>query len=72
MSPGSQEFTHEPGRGEVGGARLGWGVEMLCDWGVPYARADKLQQQGGVQEVERVPVGWLVRACVWVSRREVA
>eukprot|EP00959_Pyramimonas_sp_CCMP1952_P323631 6772904-Pyramimonas_sp.AAC.1 len=39
---------------------------MLCDWGMPHARPDKLQQQSGVQEVEGMPVGWLARACSWV------
>eukprot|EP00959_Pyramimonas_sp_CCMP1952_P048980 1023426-Pyramimonas_sp.AAC.1 len=67
MSPGSQEFTHEPGRGEVGGARLGGGVKVLCDWGVPHARSNKLNQQSGVQEVEGVPVGKLARACCWMT-----
>eukprot|EP00959_Pyramimonas_sp_CCMP1952_P150831 3156575-Pyramimonas_sp.AAC.1 len=45
---------------------------MLCDWGVPHARSDELQQQGGVQKVERVPVEWLFLVCVWVTLRGVA
>eukprot|EP00959_Pyramimonas_sp_CCMP1952_P269508 5634187-Pyramimonas_sp.AAC.1 len=65
MSPGSQEFAHEPSWREVGGARRGGGVKVLSDWGVPHARFNKLNQQSGVQEVEGVPVGWLARACSW-------
>eukprot|EP00959_Pyramimonas_sp_CCMP1952_P404799 8483642-Pyramimonas_sp.AAC.1 len=72
MPPGSQEFAHEPRRSEIGGAWLGWGVEVLCDWGVTHARSNKLHQQGGVQKVERVPVEWLFQACVLLALRRVA